>query len=303
MGISVEHGIGIGDLLDSVVSALPDEGEPDGTDDGVIKLSVVGRPNVGKSSLFNRLIGQERAVVSPIPGTTRDTVDVDVRLGDVDVRLMDTAGMRRKSRVDDPLEYYSVVRTLKAIDRSDVSLVLMDATELLTEQDKRLMLHVEERGKGLIIGVNKWDLLQPREDLGDVIRDQIRDQMPTLSYAPLIFLSAKTGRGVHRLPPLVSRVYENRRRRLKTSDLNRLLRDTLEFERMPGDGKGRYLKVYYATQADTVPPTFIFFVNDRDLADRSFTRRLEKHIRALGDFEGSPVRIWFRNRDSSDQGR
>ncbi|EHM10131.1 ribosome-associated GTPase EngA [Thermanaerovibrio velox DSM 12556] len=300
MGISVEHGINMGDLLDAVASSLPDD-EPVEDDEGAIRFSIVGRPNVGKSSLFNRLIGEERAVVSPIPGTTRDTVDVDFQWNQLKFRIMDTAGLRRKSRVDDSLEYYSVVRTLKAIDRSHVALLLMDASEMLTEQDKRLMLHVEERGKGLVIGVNKWDLLTPSEDLGDRIRDRIRDELPTLSYAPMVFLSAKTGRGIQKVPELIARAYNNRLRRLKTADLNRLLRDTLQFERMPGDGKGRYLKIYYVTQADMAPPTFIFFVNHRELADRSFTRRLEKLIRSMGDFEGTPIRIWFRNKEDQSQ--
>ena len=299
LGMSVEHNRNMGDLLDEVAALLPEEPE-EREEDEPVRVALVGRPNVGKSSLFNRLLGEERTLVSEIPGTTRDTVDSLLTWNDTSFRLTDTAGLRRKSRVEGDLEYYSTVRTFQAVDRSDVAVVLLDAQELLTEQDKRLVGHVLDRGKGLVLGVNKWDLLPSAEDLGDRIRDRIRAELPMAQHVPLVFLSAKTGRGVQRVLEHVRTVDVNRRRHLKTSVLNKLVRETLEFERMPGDGKGHYLKIFYITQAETVPPTFLFFVNDRQLAERPFVRRLDRLLRELDDFRGTPIRIWFRDRENQE---
>ena len=303
LGMSVEHNRNMGDLLDEISALLPEAEPEERSPDEPVRVALVGRPNVGKSSLFNSLLGEERTLVSDIPGTTRDTVDSLLVWKGMNLRIMDTAGLRRKSRVDGALEYYSTVRTFQAVDRSDVTVVLLDAQELLAEQDKRLVGHVLDRGKGLVLGVNKWDLLPPTEDLGDRIRDRIREELPLVRHAPVVFLSAKTGRGVQRVLPYVKTVDENRRRHLKTSVLNKLVRETLEFERMPGDGKGHFLKILYLTQAETVPPTFLFFVNDRRLVERSFIRRLDRLLRELDDFSGTPLRIWFRDRENQETSR
>ena len=291
---SAEHNSGFYDVLDDVVKKLPDEDLD--TEDDDIRVALVGRPNVGKSSLFNALSGSERSMVSDIAGTTRDVVDSLVEVNGVNFRFLDTAGLRRKSRVNTDLEYYSNVRTYQAIDRCHVALVLLDAQDLVTEQDKRLIGQVLERGKGLIIVVNKWDLAPRENKIGDEMTKKLLEELPFASHAPRVFISAVSGRSLGKLPELIMQVEENRRRRISTSELNRLVKEVLIFERMPGDGKGHSLKVYYCTQADGAPPAFIFFVNNNELATKSFKRHLENCLRSLADFSGLPIKIFFRNR-------
>jgi len=291
---SAEHNTGFHELLDKVAGLLPDE-ELDAEDDD-IRVAIVGRPNVGKSSLFNVLSGEERSMVSDIAGTTRDVVDSLVEVNGVNFRFLDTAGLRRKSRINTNLEYYSNVRTYQAIDRCSVALVLLDASDLLAEQDKRLIGQVLERGKGLVIVVNKWDLAPKRDKIGDEITKKLLEELPFASHAPRVFISATSGRSLQKLPDLIMQVEENRKRRISTSELNRLVKETLAFERMPGDGKGHSLRLYYCTQADGAPPAFIFFVNNSDLASNSFTRHLENCLRSLADFSGVPLKIFYRNK-------
>jgi len=292
---SAEHNTGFYDLLDAVVAHLPpDENIEEDTDE--IRVTLVGRPNVGKSSLFNAFLGEERSMVSEIAGTTRDVVDSLAEIDGIKFRFLDTAGLRRKSRVDTDIEYYSNVRTYQAIDRCHVAIVLLDAQDPVTEQDKRLIGQVIERGKGLIIAVNKWDLAPKDEKIGDKMSELLADELPFAAYAPKVFISALFGRGVRKLPGLIRKVEENRRRRIPTAELNRLVKEVLVFERMPGDGKGHSLKIYYCTQADGAPPAFIFFVNDFDLASKSFRRHLENCIREMADFSGVPIKIFFRNK-------
>lgn len=291
---SAEHNSGFYDVLDDLVKKLPDEDSD--TEDDDIRVALVGRPNVGKSSLFNALSGSERSMVSDIAGTTRDVVDSLVEVNGVNFRFLDTAGLRRKSRVNTDLEYYSNVRTYQAIDRCHVALVLLDAQDLVTEQDKRLIGQVLERGKGLIIVVNKWDLAPRENKIGDEMTKKLLEELPFASHAPRVFISAVSGRSLGKLPELIMQVEENRRRRISTSELNRLVKEVLIFERMPGDGKGHSLKVYYCTQADGAPPAFIFFVNNNELATKSFKRHLENCLRSLADFSGVPIKIFFRNR-------
>jgi GTP-binding protein len=287
----------MGELLDEMVSFLPGDGEADDFEKSEdIPVTIVGRPNVGKSSLLNVLAGEERSLVSEVPGTTRDVVDSIVEIDGTRFRFLDTAGLRRKSRVSTNVEYYSNVRTYQAIDKCRVAVVILDAAELVTEQDKRLVGQVLERGKGLVLAVNKWDLSPKDQKIGDKTRKLLKDEMPFASHAPTLFMSALTGRGVSRLNQRILAVDENRRRRISTSELNRLVREVLVFERMPGDGRGRYLKISFCTQADGAPPAFVFFVNDRDLVVNSFERRLENIIRRMGDFSGVPMRLFFRNK-------
>lgn len=291
---SAEHNIGFDEMLDFVVSKL--ESEEFDTDDDEIRVTLVGRPNVGKSSLLNAFAGEERSMVSDIAGTTRDVVDSVVEINGRKFRFLDTAGLRRKSRVNTDLEYYSNVRIYQAIDRCHVALVLLDAQDPVTEQDKRLIGQVLERGKGLILVVNKWDLAPREEKVGDVMTKKLIEEVPFAAHAPRVFISALSGRSLGKLPELILRVEENRRRRISTSELNKLVKEVLVFERMPGDGKGHSLKIYYCTQADGAPPAFIFFVNDSELCSKSFKRHLENLLREMADFSGVPIKIFMRNK-------
>ena len=293
---SAEHNSGFNEILDAVVEVLPkDEDFESETDD--IRVTLVGRPNVGKSSLLNALSGEERSMVSDIAGTTRDVVDSLVEIGGVKFCFLDTAGLRRKSRVNTDLEYYSNVRTYQAIDRCHVALVLLDAQDPVTEQDKRLIGQVLERGKGLILVMNKWDLAPRENQIGDTMTKLLIEELPFAKHAPRVFISALSGRSLHKLPELILKVEEKRRRRIQTSELNRLVKEVLIFERMPGDGKGHNLKIYYCTQADGAPPAFIFFVNDSELCSKSFKRHLENCIREMADYSGVPIKIFLRNKE------
>lgn len=291
---SAEHNTGVDDVLDAIVTKLPPEDIESEEDD--IRVAIVGRPNVGKSSLLNALAGEERSMVSDMAGTTRDVVDSLVEVGGIKFRFLDTAGLRRKSRVNTDIEYYSNVRTYQAIDRCHVALVLLDVQDPVTEQDKRLIGQILERGKGLVVVMNKWDLAPKEDRIGDKMTELLKEELPFASHAPRVFISAVSGRSLQKLPELIIRVEENRRRRISTSELNRLVKETLIFERMPGDGKGHSLKIYYCTQADGAPPAFIFFVNEAELCSKSFKRHLENCIREMADFSGVPIKIFLRNR-------
>lgn len=291
---SAEHNNGFGEVLDFVTAHLPSESIDE--DDDEIRVALVGRPNVGKSSLLNAFAGEERSMVSDIAGTTRDVVDSVVEIEGRKFRFLDTAGLRRKSRVDTSLEFYSNVRTYQAIDRCQVAMVLLDAQDPVTEQDKRLIGQVLERGKGLILVVNKWDLAPKEEKIGDTMTQKMIEELPFADHAPRVFISANTGRGIGKLPGLIIKVDENRRRRIATSELNKLVKEVLIFERMPGDGKGHSLKIYYCTQADGAPPAFIFFVNDSELASKSFKRHIDNLLREMADFDGVPIKIFMRNK-------
>ena len=293
---SAEHNIGFDEVMDAVVEKLPKENDFESESDD-IRVTLVGRPNVGKSSLLYAIAGEERSMVSDIAGTTRDVVDSYIEIDGINFRFLDTAGLRRKAKVNTDLEYYSNVRTYQAIDRCHVALVLLDAQDLVTEQDKRLIGQVLERGKGLIIVVNKWDLAPKENLIGDKITKLLLEELPFAKHAPRVFISAVSGRSLHKLPEMILKVEENRRRRIPTSELNRLVKEVLIFERMPGDGKGHNLKIYYCTQADGAPPAFIFFVNNSELCSKSFKRHLENCIREMADFSGVPIKIFLRDKE------
>ncbi len=295
IGISALHKRYIDDLLDMVASFLPAE-EKEIVNPDEIRVSIVGRPNVGKSSIINALAGGERVLVSDIPGTTRDATDTVIETEKGDFRLIDTAGLRKKSRFDSDLEYYSFVRTLQAVDRSDVALLIMDASEPATDQDKKMAAQVIEKGKGIILVVNKWDTLKVSPKLGDEMKKKIYEEMPFLTYAPILFVSALTKRGLHKLLEAVVTVHGNRKRRIGTTELNRLMRDVLAFQSLPTNKRGRALKIYYCTQIEIEPPTFVFFVNDPEIVPLSFKRHIENKIREMSTFDGSPLRLFWRIR-------
>ncbi|MCF4150330.1 ribosome biogenesis GTPase Der [Dethiosulfovibrio sp. F2B] len=299
VGISAIHARGIDDLLDRVCELLPEDDRSFEEEDE-IKVALVGRPNVGKSSILNRLLGENRSLVSDVPGTTRDSIDSLMELDDGrKLRLIDTAGLRRKSRFKDDIEYYSFVRTMESIDRSDVAILVVDAVEGVTDQDKKLASSIVERGKGIVLVMNKWDLLKgDGERIGDEKRDSVRDSLVFVDHAPLVFCSALTGRGVGaKLLDAVLGVYDRRKNRFGTTKLNGLLRDVLAFERLPSDKKGKLLRIYYCTQAGVEPPMFVFFVNDRNIVTRSFENHMINQIRRLGDYDGVPIRLFWRNSD------
>lgn len=295
VGVSALHKRNLEDLLDLLAGLLPDEEEH--RDEDEIRLAIVGRPNVGKSSLLNRLAGAERSLVSPLAGTTRDPVDTSVVMDGRHFRLVDTAGLRRRGRMDSALEYYSFVRTLAAVDRSDVALLLMDASAPCTDMDKKAAAHAVEKGKGLILILNKWDLVSSRDRPGDTMTKRIREDLPFLTWAPILFTSALNGRGVGKIAQAAVSVFENRRRRIPTNVLNRLMRDVLAFDRLPSSKRGKSLKIYYCLQSGGEPPAFVFFVNDPGIVDTAFENHVKKELRALEDFTGSPLRVFWRGKE------
>ncbi|MEI7833597.1 MAG: ribosome biogenesis GTPase Der [bacterium] len=310
--ISALHGMDVDTMLDTICDLLPPPPEilSEDDEDERLRMTIVGRPNVGKSSLLNALINEERAIVSPTAGTTRDSLDTDYVWHDIPFVITDTAGIRRKSKVNQDVEYYSVVRAFSAIDRSDIVVMMIDGTEGVTDQDKRIAGYANENGRGLVIAVNKWDLalikarqdegLQENEQLGTTERKKILDAFTTdvrhelifANYAPIIFLSATKKKGLDELLTVVSEVAEQHSMRIQTGELNRLLA-AATFEK-PTSRRGRMLKIYYGTQVSTKPPTFALFVNDPALLHFSTERYLENQIRKQFSLEGTPVRFIIR---------
>jgi GTP-binding protein len=291
--ISALHGIDTGELLDQVVSAFPaveEVEEPEG-----LKIALVGRPNVGKSSLLNKLLGEERAIVSAIPGTTRDATDTYLTWEGQPVLLIDTAGIRRRGRIEQGIERYSVLRAMKAIARADVALILLDAQDLVTAQDAHVAGYVLEEMRSIIVVVNKWDLIEKDTYTMDAYTKQIRADLKFLDYVPVLYISALTGQRVRKLLPLIFQVYEERLRRVPTGELNRLVEDAT-IRHAPPHKAGKRLKFYYATQAGVDPPTFVFFVNDTRLVHFSYERYLENQIRRRYNYLGTPLKLVFRSR-------
>jgi len=293
--ISAEHGMNTGDLLDLVISKFPEMPEEDYEPD-IIKIAVVGRPNVGKSSLVNVILGQERVIVSNIPGTTRDAIDTPFQRGEQRYLLIDTAGMRRRGNIVDSTERYSVIRALRAVDRSDVVLMVLDAVEGVTEQDKRIAGYVHEAGKGVIIIINKWDLVEKDEKTMNKFDENIRKQLGFMQYAPTLFVSALTKQRVVKIIELVNFVAEQQNNRISTSVLNEVISEAVQLTPPPSD-KGKRLKILYCTQASLKPPHFIFFVNEPALLHFSYLRYLENKLRENFGFEGTPIRITVRKRE------
>ena len=292
--ISSLHGIGTGDLLDAVVAAFPpQEAEPE---DESIKIAIVGRPNVGKSSLLNAILGQERAIVSPIPGTTRDALDTRIVWETLPVTLIDTAGIRRRGHIEVGVEKYSVLRALKAIQRADVALLLIDAMDGVTAQDAHIAGFILEEIKSAVVVVNKWDAVPGKT--GKTMNEytaHVRSTLNFMDYVPVLFVSAKLGTRVDSVLPTAARVQEERLIRIPTGELNRIIREAME-KQAPPTKAGKRLNIYYATQPRTDPPTFVFHVNDTELVHFSYERYLENQIRAAYGFFGTPLRLSFRRR-------
>lgn len=295
LAISSIHGMGTGDLLDEIIDRLP-VSEEKGEEEDLIKVAVIGRPNVGKSSLVNSILGEERLVVSDVAGTTRDAIDVLVRSEDDKYLFIDTAGMRRRGKIDKPVEKYSVIRALRAVDRSDVVLMLIDSTDGVTEQDQKIAGYANEAGKACVIVVNKWDLIEKDDKTMQRFTEEVRRELIFLDYAPVAFVSAKTRSRVHRLIPLIKQVAASRARRIPTGALNDLISETVALTPPPAD-KGKRLKILYVTQPSAKPPLFVFFVNEPELVHFSYRRHLENKIREAYGFEGTPIRLVMRRRE------
>lgn len=294
ISVSAAHGHGTGDLLDEVIKNLTKE-ELEAEDDDHINVAIIGKPNAGKSSLVNYIAGEERTIVSNIAGTTRDAIDTLITHKDQNYNFIDTAGLRRKSRVDDKIEKFSIIRAKMAIERSDVCVIMIDATEGFTEQDSKVAGLALDEGKACIIAVNKWDIVEKTGSTMDSFRKQLMKDFSFMSYAPIIFISAKTGQRVDRLFSLIDFVYEQSIMRISTGMLNDILADATARVQPPSD-KGKRLKIYYMTQASTKPPTFVCFCNRADLFHFSYQRYLENQIRATFGMEGTPIRFVIRER-------
>lgn len=293
--VSAAHGSGVGDLLDAVVERLPEKEAEDGEEVSAIRIAFVGRPNVGKSSLFNTIVGEERSIVSPIPGTTRDAVDTYVKIDGKEFVFIDTAGLRRKSKIQEPVERYSVIRTLRAVDRCHVAVLVIDATEGASEQDAKIAGYIQEAGRGCVIALNKWDLVPDKEPntLKEMELEVLR-VMPFMTYAPIVSTSAVTGQRVKRLLETVTAVYEQLMRRIPTASLNQVI-ETAVLKYPHPSVKGQPVKVKYATQVGVNPPKFAVFVSRPDLVHFSYERYLENAIREAFGFSGVPIKLFMRS--------
>ncbi|MBN1369721.1 MAG: ribosome biogenesis GTPase Der, partial [Dehalococcoidaceae bacterium] len=294
--ISAYHDLGIDDLLDSIVALLPESASHPTEEKDILKLALVGRPNVGKSMLLNQLLGRERVIVSQIPGTTRDAIDTVLEVDGEEVLLIDTAGVKRRGRVGTGVDKYSVVRSLKAIDRADIALLLLDATEPATAQDTHVASFIQQAGKGVILVVNKWDLISDVEQAE--FSRFVSERFKFMPYASIIYTSAKTGKGVNKLIPEARNIKLERQKRIGTGELNGFIGRVAASHPPPRSGV-KVLKIYYSTQAEIEPPTFVFFVNDARLVHFSYQRFLENKIRETYGFDGTPVKMVFKNRGDS----
>ena len=293
--ISALHGTGSGDLLDAIIANFP-EGDNDEDEDDSIKIAIVGKPNAGKSSLLNKMVGEERAIVSEIPGTTRDAIDTKIIYEGLPVTLIDTAGIRRRGKVVPGVEKFSVVRSMKAIERADVAILVIDASTSITAQDTHIAGYIKDAWKSAIVVVNKWDLIEKDTYTINDFSAQIREELNFVDYVPLIFISALTGKRVDQVLPLALQVQEERLVRLSTSQINKILQRAQDMHAAPSKS-GRSLRIYYGTQVRSDPPTFMLYVNDPQLAHFSYVRYLENQIRKEYPFVGTPIRLVFKRRN------
>jgi GTP-binding protein len=294
MPISAGQALQLGDMLDAVVELFPGNTTAE-EEDNLLKVAIVGKPNVGKSSLINKILGEERLIVSDIPGTTRDAVDTFVTRGEQEFLLIDTAGLRRKSKIKENIEKYSIIRTLAAVERADVCVLMIDATEGITEQDTKVAGIAHEAGRAVIFAVNKWDIFEKDTHSAKVWTQDIEKEFPFMHYAPVIFISAVSGQRVPKLFDLIHAVYQNHAQRVPTGVLNEVVLEATAMHAPPTD-KGRPLRIYYATQVSVKPPTFALFVNDKQLMHFSYTRYIENKIRENFGFSGTPVRFVIRDK-------
>lgn len=295
MGISAGQALAMGDLLDEIIKNLPAE-EEDSYDEYTVKVAVVGKPNVGKSSLVNKILGEERVIVSDVPGTTRDAIDTPFTIGENKYVFIDTAGMRKKGKVFESVERYSVIRSLTAIERADVCLLLIDAKEGVSEQDSKIAGYVHDQGKAVVIIVNKWDVIEKDDKTIERYKADIRNELSFMDYAPMLFISALTGQRVNKVIELINHVSNQHAMRISTGVLNDIVSEAVLMNQ-PAISGGRRLKIYYATQVSVKPPTFALFVNEPDLMHFSYQRYLENQIRKAFSFEGTPIRFLLRKRE------
>lgn len=304
--VSATSGLGTGDVLDAVVAALPEERGTEGEDPDTITVAVVGKPNVGKSSLINRLLGEERFIVSPVAGTTRDAIDTVLTWRDRRFRLVDTAGIRRHARLEEGLEYYTYLRAVRAVERAQVAIVVLDASEPLSRQDLRILNLVEERRRGIVVCINKWDLVEKDEGTAAAYEATFREQARSLEWAPIVTISAKTGQRVHRALEAAETVWEEWHKRVPTPALVRVLHAATEKVQPPqskGKRRSRVVRVLYGHQAETGPPLFLFYANEPKAVPEHYRRYLEHAIRDAFGFAGVPLRIFFRAADARSRAR
>ncbi len=299
MAISAANRQGIGEVLDEVVSHFPDDTAED-VEDERPRIAIVGKPNVGKSSLINKLLGENRLIVSDIAGTTRDAVDAEVTYNGKEYIFIDTAGLRRKNKIKEELEQYMIVRTVSAVERADIVILLIDAVEGVTEQDAKIAGIAHERGKGIIIAVNKWDALEKDDKTIYRFTEKVRQILSFMPYAEITFISAKTGQRIGKLYELIDMVEQNQSMRVATGVLNEIMAEAVALQQPPSD-KGKRLRLYYITQVAVKPPTFVIFVNDKQLMHFSYTRYIENKIRDTFGFKGTPLHFIIRERKEKDQ--
>ena len=292
--VSAASRLGIGDMLDAVIAHFPEHAEGEDDDDRP-KIAIVGKPNVGKSSIINKLTGKNRVIVSDIAGTTRDAIDTDIRFNGKEYVFIDTAGLRRKSRIKEELERYSIIRTVTAVERADVVVVVIDAKEGVTEQDAKIAGIAHERGKGVIIAVNKWDAIEKNDKTIYEFTRRVREVLSFMMYAEILFISAETGQRLPKLFETIDMVIENQTLRIQTGVLNEIITEATAMQQPPSD-RGRRLKIFYVTQVSVKPPTFVIFVNDRELMHFSYTRYLENKIRETFGFKGTSLKFIIRER-------
>ncbi len=296
--VSAANRLGIGDMLDEVVAHFPEDAF-DEEEDERPKIAIVGKPNVGKSSLINKMVGENRVIVSDIAGTTRDAIDTEVKHNGKEYVLIDTAGLRRKNKIKEELEKFMIIRTVSAVERADVVCLLIDADEGVTEQDAKIAGIAHERGKGMIIVVNKWDLIEKDDKTIYRFTEKVRQTLSFMPYAEILFISAKTGQRVNKLYDMIDAVIENHAMRVQTGVLNEIMTEAVAMQQPPSD-KGKRLRLYYITQAAVKPPTFVIFVNDKELMHFSYTRYIENKIRDAFGFKGTPLKFIIRERKDKD---
>jgi len=300
LSVSALRGTGTGDLLDAIAEALPSMPAEDEDESKALHVALVGRTNVGKSSLLNRLLNQERVIVSHVPGTTRDAIDTAIQYHGEEIVLIDTAGIRRRGKVEQGIEKFSVLRAMRAIQRADVVCLVIDASDGVTAQDTHVAGYILEEHKSVIVLVNKWDLVEKDSSTLPQYEAYVRNELKFMDYVPVIFISALTGQRVVRILPLAQRIYAERLQRLSTSQINAIIRDATARQSPPTHG-GRKLRIYYGTQVSTDPPTFVFFVNDARMVHFAYQRFLENQIRRQYPFEGTPLRMIFRDHTEQEE--
>lgn len=299
IAISSTHGLGVGDLLDAVCEQFPEDKDTS-EEDNSIKIAVIGRPNAGKSSLINKILGEDRVIVSSIAGTTRDAIDSSYEKDGIKYTLIDTAGMRKRGKIEEVVERYSVVRSLAAVDRSDVCVLMLDANEGVTEQDTKIAGYAHEQGKACVIAVNKWDIIEKDSKTMAEFTDRVREGLAYMQYAPIVFISAKTGQRLDKLFEEINDANIQHKRRISTGMLNDILNDAIARQQPPAD-KGKRLRIYYGTQASAEPPTFVLFCNSTDLFHYSYLRYIENRIREAFGFSGTPIRFILREKGDKDK--